>query len=715
MSAASLPTVHKRLGAGTGQCKSFINFPRVAGITGALVAKVYDIETVKDTGSDAESESESEPVARWSPAEDELAYRPEHGYGQRPYAITKRTRIQKPMRNVTTAFARDIQEHGDIAALPSTPRGILQELLEMDQKLKEATSHGDSRLDAPKVRRPAEEVFPGKIPLKKEVPHFGSNKNATSANNAFSKLQLQRALYEDGNDDIDGLQAMGKLALLSMWMQRRDEVRSAQGAGQRAYKEAHDGAMVLVEGTEDAAAVSGTVHAGVPAAQEYDDGPTSLAATYLPQEPQAWDGSINAETPAGALAPESANTIRHEAAVPTADDVAPAHAAPTKTGRGCKKNGENDPEVARRIALAARVDRYPLSLPGHNENKPLSMHLNLSASTIGQKFNMKMTTQLLKDYGLLPTDPKVLKSRLDLANHLFKEREKLIKDGVKLQEPWSTARLEAYVAAQEAAGAIPPAGAVPGASRGNAQGAQMPSFTQASAGSTPAAGPSNAPKKRGRVEEDLLQDEAPFQLQPRKMAKTKATKTENAATSLTAISCKNTTTKKRSLKGKDPKNGKVDTASKSRPRKAEQNNHSAQATSSGPMMPSAYTTTDYGPPFQSLPVANQTQYGGRPTSNAFHHAQEQHLSQNEIDQTSWDRRLHELQFGTVGQSAYQQQPTYQSYSTFDYSNAYQQGYWQSSQVPTSAYTMTPAASLTNDTTQSSVPDILIDPALLNLQ
>jgi hypothetical protein len=139
MSAASLPTARKRLVLKTGQQNPASMFPRTARLTEASIGDSDDIDVLTDTESDAESEDEPEPVARWDPAEDELAYRPKHGYGQRPCAMPNRAHFQKPLRNITIAFARDMQKHGDIAALPSNPRRVLQELLEADQKLKDLT------------------------------------------------------------------------------------------------------------------------------------------------------------------------------------------------------------------------------------------------------------------------------------------------------------------------------------------------------------------------------------------------------------------------------------------------------------------------------------------------------------------------------------------------------------------------------------------------
>ncbi|KAF2451671.1 hypothetical protein P171DRAFT_478704 [Karstenula rhodostoma CBS 690.94] len=721
---------HEYLVVSRGAPKPFSIASGDAGPTEALAAELDDIDALTDTGSDTEPENEHEPGARFKGlvAEDERAYRPTNGYGQRPWAISNRARSQKPMYNVTIGFARHMQERGhDIHTLPLQQRLIIQELLEADRKHKEkgATEAAQTAVaKLPKVRPRAVDVFPGVIPPKKRVLHWGVKENFVGMKNHFNGLQFRRALYDDGVD-IEGLEAMKAAALVSMWMQRRDELHSRR-ALKADIEEVGDGASnVLLEGTEGMPAVPGNVQMGAPTREGPVDGPFSMAAMYSSQKPKAVYEAANAEHHSGASTPNPTlgdtriltanvpsslattqgfgqigaslshttfpNAVGNTTVLLTTNTTSSTQAVRANNGRGRKKNGQNDAEKARREALAARVGRYPLSLVGNNKGEPLSMNLKLSAFTIKQKYNKNMTTQLLKDYDILPTDPRDLTPHEKLAEHLVKEREKLFKSGAKLQEPWTHTRLEEYVAAQEAKGAIGPAFSVSGA------------------------GPANLQVPLHRSSENSKSH-------PSSKKSESMTGAKEATAGPSAISGISVTKKKRSREESDLQNGEIETLFQKRPRKVAKIEKGAQATSQEPNIPSAYVATDYGAAFHSRPVPIEAPSESHLSSSTYApptlDIYQQLPTQDETSLTNWDHQLQKFQDGTeqppqwsnTERLNYEQQSSYQGCSASD--NAYQNDYSPPSQVPASTYTMPSAPNLTNDTTLSAVPEFPIDPALL---
>ncbi|KAL5432637.1 hypothetical protein PMIN06_008241 [Paraphaeosphaeria minitans] len=708
MSTASLPTKHAHVQAGKNTPQPLNTVSEHTELIEASQTQPED-DTLTDIGSDTEIEDRYESSARLmrQEAEDELAYRPKNGYGQRPWASPIRTRFQKPMYNVTIGFARHMQEQGlDIEALPLQQRLIIQEMLGTDRKIKEKEASEAAEAAAakfPKVRPHAVDVFSGIIPPKKRPLHWGRKEHFSGMKNHFNSLQFRRALYEDGVDDVEGLKAMSTDALVTMWMQRRVELHSGLGYSQHAGTEEsiEGGYKTLVGGTENVLQV--------PTAEEPAHGPISMAAIYSYQESQAAYEFPDAGLPTRPSAPTFGNGIpTADTGIPiplatssgnrqieenftnttvlnpfvspkpilSTDPTAMAEAIPAKHGRGRRKHKEPDPEKARREAVAARVDRYPLSIPGNNKGEPLSMNLKMSAFTIKQKYNLKMTKQLLEDYGILPTDPKDLSPHEKLAEHLVKEREKLIKSGAKLQEPWTHDRLEAYVAAQEAKGAIVSAAFVPGDGSIHTQ-LSLHSSTEKFDSTTgyksayphSASGTSFTKKKRTRETADFENDEF------------------------------GTLSHKRLRKG-----AKIETVT--------------QNTLLEPQISSAHVPTAYDASFHSRPLGNEPLYGSALHSNAYAHPTLH--SPQQFDQSNWNHRFQELQndntqppqWSNVGRWAYEQESVDQDDHTT--SNFHQNEFLQSSQVFASTYTMPSVPFMANNMAKPSIPDILIDPDLLDL-
>lgn len=700
---ASLSTTHDRFVVQKGAQPPLNTTIEDALLTEALNIEPNYIEAPTDTGSDAESENEYERGARFARrvAEDELAYRPRNGYGQRPWAITNRARFHKTMYNVTIGFALHMRNQGhDIQALPLQQRLIIKELLEADRKLKEKEANEAAQVAAanlPKVRPGAEEAFPGVISLKKRRLHWGIKESSVGMKNHFNGLQFRRALYEDGVDDIEGLEAMKTTALVGMWMQRRDELHSGRGTSHQEAE--YVASSSLVEGTENVLEAS--------TAEEPAHGPISMAAMFSSQVPDASHEATNTR-----LVPETSAPVSGlgKDSIPTADtEVSPtltttqafgqigvnlipttttllstdtaglAQAIPTKESRVHRKNSDSNREKVRREALAIRVGRYPLSLPGNNKGQPLSMNLNISAFTIKQKYNVSMTTQLLKDYNVLPTDPEDLKPHEKLAERLVREREKLMKSGAKLQEPWTHQLLEAFVAAQEANGHISPATPVSGAGPANTQISPSPSAQE----SESMAG------------------------------------VEKATIHASSTSGTSTTKKRRNREDDDLQSGRMQPLSRKRPRKIAKIEKSAHETSQRPALTSAYMATEHHTAFQLRPVADETKHGTLPVSSAYAYPA-LNIPQEETSLINWDQQLQQFQSGAeqppqwsnTGRLDDEQQSTYPAYSTSDYAS--QSDYPVPSQVATSAYTMHSATVLTSDTTFPIAPDLPIDPALLYL-
>ncbi|KAL5387102.1 hypothetical protein DPSP01_003712 [Paraphaeosphaeria sporulosa] len=594
MSTASLPMKHKGLVVSKSVPKLFNTITGDAGLTQASKAQPDDIYVLKDTGSDTVIEDKYEPSVRLMDrkVEDKLAHRPRNGYSQRPLAGPFRTRFQKPMWNVTIGFARHMEEQGhDIEALPLQQRLTIQELLAADRQLEEKEAIQAAEAAAaklPKARPQAGEVFPGIIPPKKRPLHWGRKEHFLGMKNHFNSLQFRRALYEDGVDDVEGLKSMSTDALVKMWMHRRDQLHSTRGSFQDSgTEEAREGVSDVIAGESENPLEATT-------AEEPAHGPISMAALYSFQEPQVSFEFANAGFPTlpSALTlgnkiptantsnptslvtgpgldqvekPSRNDTVLNANGAPiallTTDTTAMGQAVRAKHGRGRRKNNEPDPEKVRREAIAARVGRYPLSIPGNNKGEPLSMSLKMSAFTIKQKYNINMTKQLLEESGILPTDPNDLSPHEKLAGHLVKERESLIKSGAQLQEPWTHDRLQAYVAAQEAKEATGPATLMSETDQPNVQVSLHPSSK--------------------KLESMTRSKKVPSATSGMSIAKTKRVRDE------------------------DLQNGGIQALSQKRLRNGAKMKKGAQVTKQEPIMPSVYVATEYGAAFQPHPAANE--------------------------------------------------------------------------------------------------------------
>ncbi|KAJ4351543.1 uncharacterized protein N0V89_006886 [Didymosphaeria variabile] len=761
MSSASLPTARKRPISDTHGRRTVLDISQGVRLMVVLEAD-QDIDFFSDSGSDTESENEYESVPRFKRqkvAEDELAYRPTNGYGQGPGYISKGARSAnltrfplKPMYNVTIPFAQDLVGRCgyDIQQLPLPQRAVIEELLaagERQEKQAEQAAAQSTEATAassnPPPRQRAKHVFPGEIPVGKKPLNWGRNEKAEGMAGHYTKLQFQRPLYDEGFEVAD-LRDKSNLELAKMWHKYRDEHYPLQGIGQQEDDaEDDDEASNVLDGLGDsfkgaeaqsqAEATTGT--------------PISMAAMYSPQESGSLEGHINAgsstrdltdssgtiRTTASDLVPTQTNdnstlpkplrqtvgplgTIsNHPVAATVTGKPAALQSVPQTSTRGSGK-GQHAQETARRVALAARVDRYPLHLQGNNNHTPFSMDLDLAPFTIKSKYNRNMTEQLLKDYGLLPASHlKQYKTHLQLAQYLVDRRDELVENGATLQEPWTNDRLEQYVADQEAQGSILPASSLPGAGPTNAQISQLLPPQKSKSGTAAKVVTSATKqgvattKKRNREDEDhgLNEVESPPQKRSRKMAKTK----------------------KRSREEVDQGLDQVESSPQARPRKMAKTKKTAQVTSEEPDLPSAFVATDYGSPFQHPLLPHETANVAPSASSAYasspHHVAQHEPTRYELHQQTWARMQQPIddpaygqpQYGVqppwsyTEQPVYDQQPAYQGYTI--YNNGYQryQAPPPPPQAPVSAYTMPPSPGA-SDMIHSPTSNIPIDPALL---
>ncbi|KAL1593244.1 hypothetical protein SLS60_010852 [Paraconiothyrium brasiliense] len=398
----------------------------------AVVKAERDIDSSSDTSSETESENEDQSVPRVKRrrvAEDELPSRPRNGYGQRPWHGPTRAHPRNRTRyhnkkpwpnsfNLTIGVARDMvyRQGLDIWALSHPQRVVIKKLLDADewhkkQAEQQATQSAEATAasSTPPPRQRAEDVFPGQIPVGKKTLQWDRNEKAEGMAGHYNKLQFQRPLYDEGFEVAD-LQDKTNLELAKMWHEYRDEHYPLQGIDQQGDDaEDDDEASNVLDEPGDS-----------PKGDEATTGaPISMAAMYSPQESGALDGHINTDVVSESSTRDLKNpssTIRTTASDPvptqtTNNSTLPNHPAaapvdgksalqsvPQTSTRGNGK-GQHAQETTRRVALAARVDRYPLQLQGNNNGMAFSMDLDLAAFTIKSKYNRNMTQQLLKDYG----------------------------------------------------------------------------------------------------------------------------------------------------------------------------------------------------------------------------------------------------------------------------------------------------------------------------
>lgn len=650
--------------------------------------------------------------------------------GQRAWPTPLRRGPLRPAYNLTIGFARNLEALGtNISTLPAYQQLIIQGLLDNGRKLEEEDEEEEAAgviaaapvqlpvavpaqvsvaaptqvptaatPHAPAVRRQAEDVFPGTIPNKKKKLHWGNGEQASSLKNHFSRLQFRRALYEDGVDDAEGLKAMSTDDLVTMWMKHRADKEESEVASMATPVE------------------NGVADSGTPAAEEPALGPISMASMYSSHEAEASHGlpvnsrasmtpsedlglQINGQpTPATVLGTTQTGAHLHYSATSNATGYTTGRPAPNTTQtspvknkpKGRKKGVPPDPEKAIREALGARVGRYPLSIPGNNKGEPLSMHLNMEAKTIMQKYGKPMVEQLLKDYDALPT--KNL-PRKELAKKLVEKREEIRKSGKRFQRPWTHERLQAYVDEQEGGNQNLQATSLPTSGPGNAQ-STVSSSTGLSRNTSSTGGRKGRKRTRTQVEEDSESSEDEDQPQKRqrktKKATSRRTNTSTTTTSnspistLPTISSSGTTT-----------SSSVDTTRK-RTRDAANLDEEEAETSTRPRRRQALKSKE-GTAASSPPPQMQTsayQYP-EPSNNSF---------------------VNQYQWAGVQTGAHEQTFTFQhDGQTFDEQDIeIEEGYEQSHRAWISQLEH-PSGTVSNGyTTRPSIPDNFIDPSLLDL-
>lgn len=370
-----------------------------------------------------------------------------------------------PPRNVTISFAKRMMDNGGVPKGTSTEaQTIIHQLLEVDRNRNhpssapqpEAAPRPEVALLGAHGRPCAKKIFPGKKPKGKQLLWTFSGTNPTSQAGHFRKVQFQRMLYDDGVDANTIKACKNNIELATLWQKHRDAAHPLEAD------------ELAVENGRTAAVQDLVINFDAP------DANTAFGDT---EDPEALPETLN---PVNMAAQDDMQPQGYSTALPYTNGsltAANSHAYPVfqpvaTTGPSLprkatiKPANHKDPEMARRIALAARVGRFPLSLPGNNHGRPLTMRRTIQGGvskpiwdTYRAKYNKAMVTQLLKDYNVLP--PNAAKMANDaLCQHLVSEREKLYANNIPLQDAWTNDRLEEYVADQEARGLIPPAAVV---------------------------------------------------------------------------------------------------------------------------------------------------------------------------------------------------------------------------------------------------------------
>lgn len=458
-----------------------------------------------DFDSEPETEIEYEPESRYKRqrvlAEDELDARPSMGYGQRPWPTprlqhTRRPRYRMSAPSMRISTARHLVEQGyDVTSTSFPHRHLVAEALAAGERHEQEERIASQPVAAPAapvspasasanpVRPSAEEAFPGELPADKKALHWDRKERVEGMVGHYNKLQFKRELYKDGFEIAD-LENKSSIELANMWTQRRDErdteladaVLGEEPAMSENTPEIHEGA-ITEEPLLEAANVN--VDSGL---RPQTSGPTSAADhedATAPMDPNFPVPSASQPANNNPLPGNSNQVVDHAApatnASASAMGVATTNTATStgqtnapKTGAAKtkatakkevgknKKTGVNAEETKRLKTLAARVGRYPLSLPGNNKGQALRMQADWSVKTIKQKYNRHQMIQLLTDYNALPKEWENCDGT-ELAEAIEAHRRQLAENDAQLQDAWDTRRLEQYVAAQEAIGAIPPA------------------------------------------------------------------------------------------------------------------------------------------------------------------------------------------------------------------------------------------------------------------
>ncbi|KAF1966002.1 hypothetical protein BU23DRAFT_603803 [Bimuria novae-zelandiae CBS 107.79] len=445
-----------------------------------------------------------------------------HGQKRWSGADLHRFRPTKKIRsyqNITIAFARDIiEQYGcvpDDYSREATAE--IYRLLAADDAARQAAARSapEAGPAARLVRPTAVEAFPGNIPPRQRPLHWGRTSDKPKSLAAhYVKVQFQRALYDDGVTVDEILAYRNNVELAEVWILQRDAFHNRspldfhldQIGDQKDYSSDQDDDSSDEDDDPSDYDDAPSNHQKDDSSDSDDDSRDQTpgqVASHLPAaealSPPAAPVPVAAPTPAPARAP----TATAAASAPAAT---PAHPPPTpitvqflepgkvagqsrkeKIGKDektskkqakdtpkatpastavSKKAGQNKEEKNRLIALAARVGRFPLTLPGNDGGRTLSLQKNQAASTLAKKYNNGMLVQLLKDYNL-PTTATADEGKgvnQKLAERLVQLRELLRAQKATFQDEWTTERLETYVADQEAKGLIPPApAAVPGA------------------------------------------------------------------------------------------------------------------------------------------------------------------------------------------------------------------------------------------------------------
>lgn len=281
------------------------------------------------------------------------------------------------------------------------------------------------------VRLPAVEVFPGRVSAKQKQLHWGrEGNNPKSMGSHFAAHQFQRMLYDEG-EDPEKLKALSNTQLAALWQQHRDRRHTAETFNWNA------------EGGDPARDAESFYHHDEIVMQTSTVMPAPETAARSPTSQPHLNIRTTTTVPSGNI------TTIANATCQSMNDTTRPPSGGGQPKRQSTKTGKNQAERERITNLAARVGRYPLSLPGSDNGKVLSMQRDLKGSTIAGKYNHGMIMQLLQDYGLVtPHAASMLNG--PLAEYLVEQREILLKNNAVLQDPWTTERLEAYVADQEA-------------------------------------------------------------------------------------------------------------------------------------------------------------------------------------------------------------------------------------------------------------------------
>ena len=299
-------------------------------------------------------------------------------------------------------------------------RTLIQDLLDLDRDNEEGAQMVSPSAPVPLT---PETLFPGKLRPNKRL-HWGLRaSNPESLGAHYNKVDFQRQLCEDKVDPAAIRACENNTQLATLWLKQRDDFHSNK--------------------TDSTTPGEPTI-----------DGAEQRVILRIPNPPGIDSYQSSSDTSGGG---KQRMKVRKNERPPVSVK------SPTRNSK--KKPELNDPEKNRRIALAARVGRYPLCLPGTNNDRPLTMDRKIEHTKEGEKavplwstykakYNRNMAIQLLKDYDVLPPDIESMKNAAVFQRFVV-ERDLIHERKIPLHEVWTNERLEAYVADQEAKGLIP--------------------------------------------------------------------------------------------------------------------------------------------------------------------------------------------------------------------------------------------------------------------